>query len=107
MPFRTDSLTRSSWIDERGASICVTPRTELFVPFPKIPPPKKAEKQPEYIGRASTPCATSAVRHVATAKPAAIAATITSAGNILCRRNPNAAAARIAAVMTVTDRTGS
>jgi len=41
----------------------------------------KPDSATEYIGRASTPCATRAVFQVAIAKPAATAATMTATGN--------------------------
>jgi hypothetical protein len=67
----------------------------------------KPESDTENIGRASTPCAIRAVFHVAVAKPAATAAIITTRGNILCRRNRNAAAQSAAAAATATPKTGS
>jgi hypothetical protein len=67
----------------------------------------KPEIDAEYIGRASTPCATRAVFQVATAKPAATAAIITAIGNTLCRRNRNAAAQSTIAATAATGKTGS
>jgi hypothetical protein len=52
-------------------------------------------------------CATSAVRQVATENPAAMAAIITAAGNILCRRDRNAATQSRTAAPEVTGSTGS
>jgi len=67
----------------------------------------KPESCTEYIGLASTPCATRAVFHVATAKPAAMAAINTAIGNIFCRRSKNAAAQNAMAATAVTHATGS
>jgi hypothetical protein len=67
----------------------------------------KPESDTEYIGLASTPCATRAVFQVAAAKPAAIAAIITAIGNTFCRRSKNAATQSPIATRRVTEATGS
>jgi len=67
----------------------------------------KPDSDTEYIGLASTSCAIRAVFHVATAKPAAIAAIITAIGNAFCRRSKTAAAQNPVAATAVTGTTGS
>ena len=64
----------------------------------------KPDSDTEYIGRASTPCATRAVFQVATAKPAATAAIITATGNSFCRRSRNAAAQSTIAAAAATEQ---
>ena len=107
MPFFTDSRTRSSFCSPRGLSIVATRSTKRSVRSRMSRVSTKPVSDTEYIGRASTPCATRAVFQVATAKPAATAAIITATGNALCRRSRNAAAQNTIAVTAATDSTGS
>ena len=106
VPLRTDSRTRSSWIGARGASICVTRSTKRSVRSRISRASTKPDSDTEYSGLANTAWPQSAVLHVATAKPAAIAAIITATGNTFCRRSRNAAAQAVAAT-AVTHATGS
>jgi hypothetical protein len=107
VPFRTDSRTRSSLIGDLGLSMCATRNTKRSVRSRISRVWTKPDSDTEYIGRASTPCATRAVFQVAMAKPAAMAAVITATGKIFCRRSRNAAAQRPAATMATTGKTGS
>lgn len=60
-----------------------------------------------YIGRIRTTCETCAVLIVATANPAATAATMTAAANTRCRRKSSATTNRATVVAETTQTTGS
>jgi hypothetical protein len=107
VPFFTDSRTRSSLVGPRGLSMVATRRTKRSVRSRMSRVSTKPVSATENIGRASTPCAIRAVFQVATAKPAATAATMTAAGNIFFRRSSTATAHSAIATMAATDNTGS
>ena len=93
-----------SLVVTRGPSICATRSTKRSVRSRISRASTKPESCTEYIGRARTLCAISAVFHVAAAKPDAIAAISTATGNIFCRRSKNAAAESPAAASAVAQR---
>ena len=107
MPLRTDSRTRSSLVSPRGLSMVATRSTKRSVRSRISRVSTKPVSDTENVGRASTPWAIRAVFQVATAKPAAIAAIITTTGKTFCRRNSNATAQSAIAVAAATGSTGS
>jgi hypothetical protein len=107
VPFFTDSRTRSSLVAPRALSMVTTRSTKRSVRSRMSRVSTKPVSDTENIGRASTPCATRAVFQVATAKPAATAATITAAGKNFCRRRRTATTPSTIATATATGSTGS